>query len=153
MSDLAPATPALLAALAPRLREADKTELWLSHQNTPEQALRHALKLSVWAYCLVGPEGPIAAFGLGGAPMSVICSPWALAADPGPSRADWGRFSRPVITKMRRDVELLENWVHAGNIVSIRWLRSCGFTLDAAAPYGALGAPFHRFWMKGDLHV
>jgi hypothetical protein len=151
VSELVAATPARLADLAVHIRESDRVELWLSHQNTPEQAVRHCLKLSLWSYCLVDDLGTIAAFGLGGLPMSTVCAPWALAREKGVSRADWGRFSRPIVQRMRQDVELLENWVHAGNIQSIRWLKSCGFTLDAPKPYGALGAPFHRFWMRGTL--
>lgn len=151
MSRIVPATADLLADLADNIRDSDRTELWLAHQNTPQQAMKHCLKLSVWSYCLVDERGTLAAFGLGGLPLSTVCAPWALARENGVSRSTWGRFSRPIVAKMREQVELLENWVHAGNIPSIRWLRSCGFTLDAPQPYGALGAPFHRFWMRGDL--
>jgi hypothetical protein len=151
-SKIVPATPALLRQVAEDLRPSDRIEVWLSHQHRPQQALEHAAKLSVWTFCVVDDEGPLAAFGLGGRPMSTVCSPWLL----GTTRAlsawrAWARFSRPIVQMMTKDVELLENYVHAGNMQSVRWLAQCGFTLDDPKPYGALGAPFHRFWMRGDL--
>jgi hypothetical protein len=151
-SRLIDATKADLLAIAEDMRPKDREEVWLSHRHRPRQAIEHAAKLSIWTKIVVDDEGPLAAFGLGGMPASTVCFPWML----GTTRSlaawrAWARFSRPIVQQMAKDVELLENWVHAGNIQSVRWLGMCGFTLDDPKPYGAVGAPFHRFWMRGDL--
>jgi len=44
---------------------------------------------------------------------------------------------------------LLVNYVDARNEVSIRWLKSVGFTLLAKERFGVAGLPFHRFEMRG----
>lgn len=39
----------------------------------------------------------------------------------------------------------LTNFVHAKNTTSVRWLRTLGFTLHGAEPFGPFNEPFHRF--------
>jgi RimJ/RimL family protein N-acetyltransferase len=40
----------------------------------------------------------------------------------------------------------LENYVHAENKASVRWLKWLGFTMDEAAPYGPRGENFIHFY-------
>ena len=43
----------------------------------------------------------------------------------------------------------LENYVHAKNTLSIRWLKYCGFTLDMDVPELMGGEDFYLFWRGG----
>jgi hypothetical protein len=56
--------------------------------------------------------------------------------------------SRETIHLLRRVYGPLENWVDARNRLAIRWLRWCGFEIEAPAPYGPHELPFCRFSMK-----
>jgi hypothetical protein len=139
--------------IADTMRSLDVVEVLLSHGHTPLQALNRSLDLSPKKWVAYVDGDPFVAFGVGELSLlSSIGSPWALASR---SFADYRRpfaaYSRRIIADLRRGYEALENYVWRGNIDSIRWLRSCGFTLDPAAPHGPGGHPFHRFTMPGVL--
>lgn len=51
------------------------------------------------------------------------------------------------IAFVREHYPQLVNYVDARNRPSIRWLRSVGFEIEPAAPFGVQGLPFHRFSM------
>lgn len=43
---------------------------------------------------------------------------------------------------------VLENYVDARNVKSIRWLRRMGFVIESAMPHPVSGRMFCRFWMR-----
>jgi RimJ/RimL family protein N-acetyltransferase len=45
----------------------------------------------------------------------------------------------------------LENYVHAKNKLSIRWLKWCGFTLDMEVPELINDEEFYLFWRNGHV--
>ena len=144
-------TDELVAAVAADLREADKLEVWLSHRHDPADAVAASIASSpLIRYVAVDDQGPICAFGVGALGLlSDHGAPWLL----GTRRLDehlrqLARMSRPMVTMMRQRYRTLENWVHAGNLTSVRWLKACGFTIEEPASWGACGAHFHRFWMR-----
>jgi hypothetical protein len=54
------------------------------------------------------------------------------------------RQSRRYVALMQERFPRLENYVHAGNSLSLRWLKWCGFTIDKeAAQLG--GENFYKF--------
>ena len=57
------------------------------------------------------------------------------------------RVSRGIIEELLRRYERLENWTDARNRLSLRWLEWAGFNIEPAKPWGAVGLPFHRFWV------
>lgn len=147
-------TDALLAQIADGMRPADAQEVFLSHGHDPLRALQGSVRQSsLFSYVAVdGTDGPLCAFGVGGRPLAFTGSPWLLGhRNLDKHRRELARLSRPMIQVMAARFSLLENWVHADNVVSVRWLKACGFTLEPAAPFGARGALFHRFWMKGGI--
>ncbi len=80
---------------------------------------------------------------------STTGAPWLLGTPAlDRHRKDLVRIVPPYLEVMLGHFRRLENWVHAGNHRSIRWLKRLGFTIHPAAPYGALGAMFHRFEME-----
>jgi len=50
------------------------------------------------------------------------------------------------VDRMQARFPRLENFIHAGNRLSIRWLKWCGFSLDMDAPVPINGEYFFRFW-------
>ena len=148
-------TEELILAAARTMRPADVREVWLSHHDGPERALRSSVAASPrLCAAMVAPEGPVCLFGVGSLLLSGRGSPWLLGTElMARYRREVAVRSRPAVAYMRRRWRTLENWVHADNIVSVRWLEACGFTLEDPAPFGPEGAPFRRFWMQGADHV
>lgn len=59
------------------------------------------------------------------------------------------KLGRTYVRRMAEQYGALANFVDARNVKSIHWLARLGFTVErSTAPYGALGLPFHRFWMN-----
>ena len=142
----------LLRELADDMRPADQLEVWLSGQHTPIEALRSSIDRSRWSMVLFGKrDRPVCAFGLGGRVLAQTASPWMLGTPRvQENRTLVAQVSKNAIREMRRGVKTLENWVHADNVDSIRWLEWLGFQLEAPAPHGKCGALFRRFTMEGD---
>jgi len=134
--------------LAPRLRQADLDEVWASHHLSGYHALKLSLGMSDPAFSIIHNDKVIAIFGAapftdGGA------SPWLLGSDE--IRDIWlpfVRHSRYFVQLMLDRYGYLENYVDARNVLSIAWLKFCGFKFEPAATYGVERLPFHRFWME-----
>lgn len=144
-------TEEAIVAVAQGMRAADTVEVWLSSHHSPETALRRSVDESpVMCLAAVAPEGPLCIFGVGSSLLSDTGSPWMLGTD----LLDHGyrRFlaahSRRFVAAMRHRWSRLENWVHADNLRSVRWLEACGFTLGPPESFGAESALFRHFWMN-----
>ncbi len=142
-----------IAHIAEHVRGVDRTEMWLSHKMEPAEGIAMSVKRSRDdCYVFMADEIPLAIFGVArGSLLSLRGCPWLIGSTTlqfyGPEMA---RLSRPMIRYLQGGYTLLENWVHADNLVSVRWLKGCGFTIDPAEPHGPFGAMFHRFWMSGE---
>lgn len=142
-----------IAFLAARLRSDDRRELQAVWGAGVDFAsiLAHAVRLSTHLWVMEAAGEPIALFGV--APISLlqgVGAPWLLGTDAVKKQA------RTLVVKGRWYVALMDkeypgglcNFVDARNTLSVRWLRSLGFTLHPPAPYGGRGAPFHKFELK-----
>jgi hypothetical protein len=58
------------------------------------------------------------------------------------------KYSKMIINEIKKDFKFLYNYVDTRYLKAIRWLLWCGFTVEDAAPSGAFGYPFHRFYME-----
>ncbi len=143
-------TRADLVEIDPLLRQADRAELIAGTLLSPlacmELTLEHAAE--AWTGRANGEIGCI--FGL--TEPSIIYlgqgTPWMFSThllERYPMA--FLRASKEVVAAMLEDYPYLENFVDARNVVSIRWLRWLGFTIEEAQPYGLLNRPFHRFHM------
>jgi hypothetical protein len=144
-------TKALIQELTANMRPGDIEEVWLSDRFTPEQAVSASLRYSDKTLLAVAGGTPLMLFGVArSCLLSEVGVPWGLGSTAldGYQR-ELAALSRPVIQMMRQGCTRLENFVHAGNIASVRWLRSCRFDVEPAAPFGWSGALFHRFSMAG----
>lgn len=152
------------------VEDADTIEPWLRPEDYDELVaasgpdvlgqLREAVKLS---YGRLGRMAFVAELGgkivslWGYVPASALgetAFPWMvgtndLARIPGILKRTTTTYCGVVLG----EYPLLVNYVDARNTVSIRWLRSVGFTLGPAEPFGVEQLPFHRFEMRGEPRV
>jgi hypothetical protein len=154
---IVPATQAHIDAMKGRLRTVDAEECMAATGTEQDRALQQAYDIS--SICWIGLDSrgvPCAAFGV--ARLSLLGGtgvPWLLATDeiltdPGARRL-FRSVSRYYVRAMLSRYNRLENYVLARNTVAIRWLKWCGFNMDAPAPFGIERKPFRRFWMdKGE---
>ena len=93
---------------------------------------------------------PCILFGCNGS--SSVGIPWLLATDD--IRQIGVRFirgSRPIVDDWLTRYEVLENFVHAGNEISIRWLKWLGFDLQETITVN--NEPFIRFVARRNKDV
>lgn len=105
--------------------------------------------------CWVGTiDGrPVCVFGVvRWSTLSMTGTPWLLATD---EFEEEGlaivKLSKTYSNLMKKRFRLLQNFVDVRQEKSIKWLKWIGFTIEPAEPFGVLGMPFHRFWMKGEI--
>lgn len=147
-----PADDAHISFIADNMREADQREIWASSRHTPDVALRKSLELSALAWTCFVDGTPAFMWGVAGQGgiLSEAGAPWLLGTDAiyKVSR-EFLRQSRAYVDRMQALFPRLENHVHAGNALSIRWLTWCGFTLDEA-PVRINGEEFFMFRRDAD---
>ena len=143
-----PAHPAHIPPIAEHMRPADAREVMASHGHTPWEALAASLVRADLAWtCFVDGE-PAFMWGVTrqGSLLSATGAPWLLGT---PAllkvQREFLRQSRAYVERMQERFSRLENYVHAENAVSRRWLAWCGFSVDAA-PVKINGENFYKFW-------
>lgn len=113
---------------------------------TPEKALRHGMKSSVWSLTALVDDEPHAMMGV--APVNMIEGigvPWMLGSERIYHHArDLARYGPGIIAEMRGSFERLENVVHIGNHRALRFLRHFGWTISEQ-PETIGGVEFVRF--------
>jgi len=136
--------------LAPRMRLADRREIWASGKSGPHRALIRSMRRTRLSWCGMADGVPVCLFGvMPAACLGSVGVPWLLGSDDLPRHATaFLRGSREYVNAIRSDFDLLTNFVDSRNALSIRWLRWLGFDILPAEPYGAFRLPFHRFEMR-----
>lgn len=145
-----PSAPGDAEHLAANLRPADLAEC-LAY-GRPDIAADIASSVRRSMLCWTGfVNGELAAI-MGVAPVSTlggIGSPWMLGTPVLDQHARvLVRASAQYIPRMLSAFPHLQNFVHAENTTSVRWLKRLGFTLHEAVPFGAPGEMFHPFEME-----
>ncbi|GAA0567449.1 hypothetical protein ACFQH5_15675 [Halomonas salifodinae] len=149
-AEIRPATLADADALAPRMRQADRDEIWAASRQSPGDSLRNAVRAS--RQPLAGViDGELACL-LGVVPQSTLGgtgAAWMLGSEVIERHPlVFLRHSRPALAEIARGFNYLHNWVDARNTVAIRWLAWLGFTIHDPEPFGVFGMPFHHFEMR-----
>ena len=150
---IAPADTSHIQPIAANMRAADRREVWASHRHTPFDALHYSLKHSERAWTAFIDEEPVLMWGVGrqGCILNDTGSPWLLGADGlKPGEKEFIRQSRRWVKLMQEGYERLENYVHAENRLSIRWLTWCGFEMSKE-PTQFHGEDFYFFWRDADV--
>lgn len=132
--------------LAPRLREADKKEVYASSGMNPEDALTESLLISDinMCWCAMLDGVPEIMWGVSHV-TDEIGGVWLLGSDrisEIPRR--FIREARHYIEVMHEKYPVLTNYVHTDNIKSLMWLSLLGFHIGGQEPYGHLGQKFRR---------
>jgi hypothetical protein len=143
--------PEDVVELVVKMRQADITELAALGMQDFVKAVRDSVQGS--AFCkTVTVDGALACI-FGVYPAAGLFDPdalpWMLGTDlVARHQRVLMRRCRPYIQGMLRAYPHLFNYVHAENYRAVRWLKCVGFTLQPPAPFGPLGALFHRFDMR-----
>lgn len=142
----AEATEERVLRVGMNLREEDKTEVWLSHQATPMEAVMDSWAESDLCRCIETDDGvPVGLTGLNGNRI------WMLGTD----ELTATRSRRLQLCKEGRGwVEhclevagmAIGNDVYSKNKASIRWLKHLGFSVAQPRPIGPSAALFCEFW-------
>jgi hypothetical protein len=131
------------------LRRSDDLECRFAYGISGNEALGIAAKASQTVNCICADDGePLAVAGVN---RSVI---WLLGTDgltATPERRlalalGGRRWVDQLLWDRRVTGAVLENWVLASNVESIRWLRAMGFTIAATRPMGPSAQLFTHVW-------
>ncbi|UQZ90837.1 hypothetical protein C4J81_17130 [Deltaproteobacteria bacterium Smac51] len=146
--EIVAARPEHIDHIAEHMRDDDIREVWALNSQTPHEAMKVSLESSVRAWTTLIEGRP--AFMWGVSPAADILTftgiPWLLATDDIIRVApEFIRQSRDFVDRMQEGFTRLENHVHAGNSLSLRWLKWCGFTIDKT-PVAFNYEPFFKFW-------
>ena len=137
----------MVRAIAGDMREADRVEIAASHGQTPLSALEWGLKHS--EFSVVVKVNGVECVMLGLVRREILSGvgvPWLLGANAVlKHRSQLLRCSPPIIEDMLKICPILYNHVHIDNIMSVRWLRWLGFTIDEPQPLGLKGELFSKF--------
>lgn len=138
-----------LEFIAANMRPADAEEVYAtSGQRDLLAALHRCVAASSSAAMVISAYGVPMAVG-GVSTLSVIYntgSPWLLATPEMDRHARaLIRYGRAYTASMLGQYERLENHVDVRNRKSVAWLQRLGYRMEAPAPYGAFGLPFHKF--------
>jgi len=146
---LRPTVP-MMEEIAKNMRQADIDEAWVSHHQTPLQALLESWKISSYSVIITVDDEPCVMIGL---VIRDILSgngvPWMLGTNTAlKHKKNFFTEVPNVIKEMLTHCSKLHNYVHCKNKVSIKWLKWIGFTLCDPEPYGCEKELFHKFYLE-----
>lgn len=148
--DMIPAEPWHATIMAPRVREADKREIWASGGIGVEAALRISVERSTHAWTAFVDGDPACMWGCGPATaMSEDGTAW-MVGGPEVERFPFRflRENRKFLAEMLGVYPVLRNHVDARNVVAIRWLEWLGAEFEEPAPFGFARLPFRAFTIR-----
>lgn len=131
--------------VAPRLRRADREEVWASGSFLPEEALRTSYRASDPCFAFITEKGPQSLFGV--APVTDnVGAIWLLGTDEiDTNPIAFLRWSRRFLPFLIQPYDMVCNLVYAGNTVHIKWLRWLGFVFLREVEHGPEHLPFYEF--------
>ena len=132
--------------LAPHMREQDKIEIMYSNAALPLQALQVGYNESEECNSIIHEDGNVVGM-FGVANAGVFASPWLLGSDKIiDTRNEFIPQAKEWVEKISKKYPILLNYVHEGNEVSKRWLKSLGFEfIKLEKEYGVGQQPFYLF--------
>ena len=133
--------------IAANMRDADVLEIWLAGHRTPYQAMQEGFDMSVKAWTIMEGDTPIGMFGVSSVELlGNMGIPWLLGTDEMLNiKRQFVRESAKYLAEAHKLYPRLANFVHAGNVESLRWLMWLGFDFDGPIKAGPDGAEFFKF--------
>lgn len=133
--------------VALNLRRSDDLECRYAYGIGGAQALLEAWMASSVVYCICADNGePLGVAGLNGSVIWLLGTD-GLTATP-QRRAALALGGRRWTDILLEESPLLENWVLAANVESVRWLRSMGFKIATPEPMGPSCQLFRHVWRE-----
>lgn len=136
-----------IPTIAVGMRDIDCREVAAASGNTPFKALEIGLENSELCWTGMIDRVPAAMFGV--VNLGYTGVPWMLGTD------RLSLVSKRLLMDSKGYVKamlgvnkLLQNYVHAENESSIRWLKWLGFEMSEPEPYGVLREMFRLFKMR-----
>lgn len=142
-----------VAQIAQDARQADVDELWAYARVTPDKAMVVGLTHGTHTWTAAVDGVPVCMFGV--VPVSLlggVGAPWMVGTNELlKNQVPLIRNSRPYVKKMLTVYSTLFNVVDSRNTLAIRWLRWCGFKVDAEEkPMGPDGVLFRPFYLRSE---
>ena len=133
-----------------RMRKSDIHEIWASHHATPKDALKRGFKNSFLCLSILINNKVIAMFGISTEYlMGERATIWLLAApELEQIKLRFLKHSRKFVDMFLEYYPILENYVHANNRASIKWLKFLRAEIDDPKHYGVENELFHYFKLK-----
>lgn len=148
--EIRPVAPGDIEWFATRLRAVDVAEVEATG-STPLAGLRASVQAARFARVALidGERVAIGGCNHAGTALVPIGVPWLVGT---PALTRHGRVlqreARRYIGAMLEHYDRLANYVHADNLVAVRWLRRLGFTVHPPVPLGPHGQLFHLFDLR-----
>lgn len=141
-----------VAYLSAHIRGIDKREVAAVSGRSVYSAMSSGLKMS--EICRVGTVDDVPFCIYGVYRLSMLSSDgsiWMLGTDE--LSKHWykfGRESKREVRDMISGFRMVENYCHAENKLTVRWLKWLEFEIEEAKPFGRLQELFHRFYKRGE---
>lgn len=136
--------------LAENMRPEEVDEVYASHGQAPEEAIRRCIERSLDVFATFEDDRLMSITGC--APrswLSDLGSPWLLTSVEMPkSPRHLLRHTHTFLNKWRKEYGTLINFVDARYEASLRWARWAGFTVHDPEPFGYLQLPFHMISIR-----
>lgn len=149
-----PAEQLMVEFVALNLRRSDELECRYAYGICGTQALLEAWMASQVVHCICADNGePLGVAGLNGSVVWLLGTDGLTATPQRRAALALGgrRWTDHLLEEQRRNgqIPLLENWVFAGNVESVRWLRAMGFEIAKPEPMGSSRQLFSHAWRMG----
>ena len=130
-------------------RPEEQAEVWASNLSTVYEAAKSSLEKSIEAYTALEDDKVMGMLGLCpyGPKMGDTASPWLLTTVLAPKKPRY-LLNKKFINKWNKEWPVLENFIDARYLASIRWARHLGFTIYDPEPYGPFQYMFHRIQIR-----
>tara|TARA_R110002153_G_scaffold17833_9_gene62089 strand:+ start:7295 stop:7762 length:468 start_codon:yes stop_codon:yes gene_type:complete len=141
------ATQEDLDELAPKVREADRIEIFCSHGMTPEEGLQYSWLTSKEVNAAYNDEEEVMAIFGWGLDEEGSCVPWLLASDELQNNTKvFVKGSRIWVRGLMEKFSHGYNYTHAANEQSLKWLKMCGIKdFEEVDGWGHIPSPFVKF--------
>jgi len=142
-------------ALAPRLRDADVTELKLAGEDNPLDALTASFANSKKCTTVATNDDTVQMmFGVAWTRTPRVGLVWMLSSDwIFQGQRTFLRHSKPVVAWLLDGHDIILNDIHDENITSLNWLKWLGFSAISHNPEFGTGAPFTEMALFKDAQT
>jgi len=141
-------TDELVRSIADNMRQSDIDEVMAASGTNPYDTIINSFAVSESSVVVTHNGQPLFVYGF--SKPNILSSSaiiWMLGVN---DAYKYGKelmyYTPKVFDEMFLKCDLLYNYVHIKNTVSIAWLKRLGFTFDEPITYGVANEKFHKFY-------